>query len=333
MRELRDAIIGAVASARQETVVKPFAFGSGQNEMLFFFKPECFLETTTEQQQSLIDTALELFLEFGAIPAGASVLTAEELRSREIMDRHYGFINRASRNSAAALSQDEIMALRQSVGASTITPVLGGHEFLNLHREFNPSSLDHLWSTKKSRKVKSGLYFESFEVKGNPVILVNGFHPAQLEHFTAAERKVVLILLQSDLPWRFLRQFMLGDTFPERAIPGSFRRILYDDPARYGLRGVSIAANAGHLSAGPFEAMFELSNFFSSNKSISFSLEQTSMWTLLCSIGAEPAQIQRALSNPRREIGGGERSLFDLTEEIDARTAGHLFLQRFCDIQ
>ena len=237
MRELRDAIIGAVASANQETIVKPFAFGSGQNEMLFFFKPECFLETTAEQQQKLIDAALDLFLEFGAIPAGASLITGHELRSREIMDRHYGFINRASRDSVATLSQEDILALRQSVGASTTVPVLGGHEFLSLHREFDPSSLDRLWSTKKSRKVKSGLYFESFEINGNPVILVNGFHPAQLEHFTAAERKVVLILLQSDLPWRFLRQFMLGDTFPERAIPGSFRRTLYDEPARYGLDG------------------------------------------------------------------------------------------------
>jgi hypothetical protein len=271
-------------------------------------------------------------MEFGAIPAGTSVFTGNELRSKEIMDRHYGFINHASRNSAATLSQGEITALRQSVGASTTTPVLGGHEFLNLYPDFDPFLLDHLWSTKKSRKVKSGLYFESFEVKEKQVVLVNGFHPAQLEHFTAADRKIVLILLQSELPWRFLRQYMLGDTFPERAIAGSFRRVLYDNQARYGLREISIAANAGHLSAGPFEAMFELWNFFSSSKLTTFSLGHTSMWTLLRSIGAEPAQIQRALSNPRREIGGGERSLFDLTEESDARSAGHLFMQKFCDI-
>jgi hypothetical protein len=332
MRELRDAIIGAVASSKHETVVKPFTFGASQNEMLFFFKPECFLETTVEQQQAIIDTALNLFAEFGAIPAGASLLTGEELRAREIMDRHYGFINRVSRDSTATLSQNEMSTLRQSLGASTTTPVLGGHEFLNQHGEFDAFSLDHLWSTKKSRKVKSGLYFESFDLKNNRVILVNGFHPAQLEHFTAAGRKIVLILLQSDLPWRFLRQYMLGDTFPERAIAGSFRRILYDDPERFGLRGVSIAANAGHLSAGPFEAMFELRNFFSSSKSMRFSLEQTSMWMLLRSLGTGPAQIQRALSNPLRVFGDSERSLFDLTEEIDAHSAGHLFIQKFCDI-
>jgi hypothetical protein len=55
---------------------------------------------------------------------------------------------------------------------------------------------------------------------------------------------------------------MVGDTFPEKAKPGSIRGKLYAQPGAYGQSEVGINTNGVHLSAGPFEAAYEVVNFF-----------------------------------------------------------------------
>ena len=97
---------------------------------------------------------------------------------------------------------------------------------------------------------------------GEDFILVNGFHPAQLFHFTNETHRIVLVLVHSDTPWGTLRNEMVGATFPEKAVPNSIRGTLYANPNDYGLESVSIANNGVHLSAGPFEGLFEIRNFF-----------------------------------------------------------------------
>ena len=118
---------------------------------------------------------------------------------------------------------------------------------------------------------------------------------------------------------------MLGDTFPERAATGSFRRTLFDDPTRFGLPSVSIAANAGHMSAGPFEGMFELSNFFSSGIVDGFDLRTSTGWKTGERVGITHRKLEQILSNPTSSLGGIQRPLFDATEELDTISACHLF--------
>ena len=333
MKELTQNIVDAVSTATQETLVSPIMLGgSAQNEMLFFFKPECFLGTTKSQQCELVNTALDLFLRFGAIPAGAMIITGRELGERNIMDRHYGFINRVSRAASTLLPATDVSLLKETLQVPPSTPVLGGHEFLERYGGYDAGALDRLWATKRSRKLRSGLYFESYDVNGESIVIVNGFHPSQLLHFTAEDRKIAIVVLQSDLPWKILRSVMLGDTFPDRALPGSFRRILHENPGRFGLPEVSIAANASHLSAGPFEAMFELWNFLVESKVVKFTLEATRMSALARSAGANEEHVKTGLQNPAAYIGGVQQKLFDATEEIDAESAAHLFVQVYCDL-
>lgn len=329
MRDLCNSIIEAVQSSEPEELLQPLNVGSErQNELLFFFKPECFLESSDVQRADLVGLALKLFSDFDVVTAGAVLFRGEVLANRQIMDRHYGFINRVSRD-ARALSDTEMDTIRAEVGASPSTPVLGGHEFLEAHPEYTPQSLDAFWATKRSRKLRSGLYFEKFEIAGDSVVLVNGFHPAQLAHFTTPGHVVVLTILQSDLPWKVLRTYMLGDTFPEKAAPGSFRRTLYDDPKRFGLSSVSIAANAGHMSAGPFEGMFELSNFLSSSDVVNFNVSSTTAWKTAERTGVSLDKLRQLASNPVAHIAGGDRTLFDATEELDTASACHLFRSRW----
>lgn len=325
MGRLRDSIIEAVRDSAQEAVLQPLSVGSArQNELLFFFKPECFLGTSDAQQSDLIDTAFGLFSRFDAVTAGAALFRGDVLASRQIMDRHYGFINRVSRG-ANTLPEVELSTIRAQLDLDPSTPIFGGHEFLQTYPNYNAESLESLWATKKSRKLRSGLYFEAFDVQNGPVVLLNGFHPAQLAHFTTPGRTTVLMILQSELPWRVLRTYMLGDTFPEKAAAGSFRRLLHDDPKRFGLSDVSIAANAGHMSAGPFEGMFELSNFFSSGSIHHFDVEASTAWKTAERVGVGCDKLQQIVLNPVASVGGVQRTLFDATEEIDTVSACHLF--------
>lgn len=329
MKQLSDSIVEAVGSSVQEAVLQPLSLGSSaQNELLFFFKPECFLGTSAAQQSDIIHTAFRLFDDFATVPAGVVLFGGTQLAERKIMDRHYGFINQVSR-SASSLSASELQTIKTQLGVEATTPILGGHEFLAINKSYDAVSLDALWATKKSQKLRGGLYFQAFDTKSGTVVLLNGFHPAQLAHFTAEGRKLVLVVLHSDLPWKTLRTSMLGDTFPERAAPGSFRRVLYDDPGRFGLSGVSIAANASHMSAGPFEAMFELSNFLSDGAIGNFDITRTRAWRTSEELGATVKLLLDSTNNPLAHIGGLERSLFDATEETDTLSACHLFRARW----
>lgn len=72
------------------------------------------------------------------------------------------------------------------------------------------------------------------------------------------------MLLHTDTNWHAMKFDLVGDTFPEKATEGSIRNMMYNNPETYGLKEVNIGSNCVHLSAGPFEAAFEVNNFFGS---------------------------------------------------------------------
>jgi len=323
-------LLGAIDAGRVDTLLQPFEFGtSRQNQMLFFIKPEVFLlnRDGLAKTCSLIWERLDAF---GVQIAGSYLMSAETLEANRIMDRHYGYINHVSRTASSSLSDPDRVELRRLCGVSAETPILGGHEVLADHPALSAKSLDELWATKKSNKLRSGLYVEVFDLAGKTTVITNGFHPYQLEHFTGAGRKICLLLLNSDLPWRMLRGRMLGDTFPEKAVAGSIRGDLNRNAADYGFSEVSIANNCAHMSAGAFEAVFELKNFLSGVSGLDFSIGMSRLANHFHSFGLDEAALERAISNPVSPLGsGGLSSLFDATEESDALSAAATYRSFF----
>lgn len=204
------------------------------------------------------------------------------------------------------------------------SPLFGGHEFLALHPELSPEALDQAWFERRPRKVRSGFYGVPFEHGDVPCLLVNGFYPAQARHFTAPGRKVALMLLHSELPWRSLRREMLGDTYPEKASPGSIRRELFERRAELGLPRVDITANFVHLSAGPFEAAWELINFFGGIEGGGFTLDQCRISAFWAEAGGRPEVLDQLVRTGRWQPRGLSEDLFGATEELDARAAAFL---------
>jgi hypothetical protein len=135
------------------------------------------------------------------------------------------------------------------------------------------------------------------------------------------------MLLHSNTDWSILKNDMVGATFPEKAARESIRGILYAHAKEYGFDSVTIANNGTHLSAGPFEAMFEIVNFF--GKIMGLDLRKQPPLTLrrMLEVGIEYEQAIKTLDNPLLIRDGKTVDLFTATEDRNTDEAIALFKQ------
>ncbi len=328
-QQLKQALLDSLQSDEDIAVIQSPAIGETerQNELLMFIKPELL----AIEDRACLGNAIELIWaklsEFDASVAGTVLVGGPALERKESMDRHYGAINVLSKTASDGLDASDQRSVYDALSVSSAHyPLFGGHEFLNAHPSFTPASLDSLWFTKKAHKIRSGFYVQAYEEAGEKFILVNGFHPAQLAHFTEPSHRIALMLLHSDTGWAELRDQMIGYTFPERAVSGSIRGELHARPAHYGFDEVTIANNGVHLSAGPFEAMFEVGNFFGSLVGSDISSTRPRIVKTMQNAGISTGDAYRAMENP--DINGGDGAitdLFDATEHMDTEAAVALY--------
>jgi hypothetical protein len=328
--QLKESLLHALQRGKEIAVVQPPAIGQAErgNELLMFLKPEILGVLDRDCLANSVDLIWEKLSEFGASVEGIVLVGGQTLESKKSMDQHYGAINVLSKTASTGLNAVDRRSLYDALAVTpTDYPLFGGHEFLAAHPSFTPGSLDTLWFTKKAEKIRSGFYVQAYKKDDEKFILVNGFHPAQLAHFTEPSHRIALMLLHSDTGWAILRDQMIGDTFPERAVAGSIRGELHARPAHYGFEEVTIANNGVHLSAGPFEAMFEIDNFFGSLLGSDISSTPPRIVNAMRAAGISQSQAYKAKGNPDVDDGAGETTdLFDATEHMDTEPAVALYL-------
>lgn len=321
MRHLKQAILQNVASPAEASLLQPLEPATTrQNQALLMFKPECF-QGGEASLSGVLDIILQGLTRFGAEVAGAMMLEGPVLERLGTIDRHYRQASELSRGASHLVGPDDLARMKRLCGVEGEYPVLGGHQWLALNPAGTPETLDAAWFTQGPKKVRSGFYTVAFKSQGSPCLLVNGFYPNQARQFTAPGRRVVLVLLHSDLPWRVLRREMLGDTYPDKALPGSIRRNLLEQRESLGLPRVDITSNFVHLSAGPFEGVGELLNFFRGLDQASFRLEESRMANFWEEAGQDLATLDVLLEGQPWTPGGVPQDLFGATEELDARSA------------
>lgn len=327
------AIMEAARSGENEQLIQPFDFTTEQqNELVFFFKPGCFNAAEHGHVQDIVELGLKELHDYHVTISGALLLSGSRLEELEIMDRHYGYINRLSKQASTILHDEDFQHMYDELGITSETEkyqVLGGHEFLHRFPDYDAARLKALWSSKHSHKLRSGFYIQEYDIAGQSVILVNGFHPSQLAFFTDPTHKIMLLLLHSDTNWHALKYDMVGDTFPENAKVDSIRGKLYAHHERYGLKEVTVANNMVHLSAGPFEGMFEVYNFLYVIPGVNFDLRRTNMGRLMHAKGLTDVDIDTCLKNPVTTIDGEEVDLFTLTEDKNSNEAIEAYRQYF----
>jgi hypothetical protein len=313
-----------VANCDDSQVLQPAKIGQGdwQNELLLFVKPEVFMVGEQAKIEKTLDLVLNKIEEFDAQVDGIAIVGGRVLDRLEIMSQHYGLINRLSRSASQILDEDD----KRKVSDALSIPVeeydiLGGHEYLEQYPNESGSNLDRLWFEDKSTKIRSGFYVRRVNKGERKIILVNAFHPEQLAHFTNPSHRIALFLLHSNNTWSSLKNQMVGATFPDKADPKSIRGTLYADPQQYGFESVSIANNCVHLSAGPFEALFEITNFF--GKILGLNLESQPPLAIrkMLDQGISKRQALRVLENPTITSNEKTTDLFTATEDMDTQAA------------
>lgn len=329
-------ILNAASSQEHEVLIQDFNFDrSHKNELLFFFKPGCFTVQDVRHTQNIVEMAMTKLNAYNVSISGVLLLSGTRLDELGIMDRHYGYINKLSKQASTILTEEDFGKVQNSLEISSDFEeylVLGGHEFLQKFDSYDDNNLDELWSSKKSVKLRSGFYLQQYEIDNQKAILINGFHPGQLAYFTNPAHKIVLFLLHSDTDWANLKWDLVGNTFPENAKEESIRGELFKHHDTYGLKNVSIANNIVHLSAGPFEALFEINNFLHETPSSNFELSSTNMFRLMKEKGLSEKDVTRCLSNPVGRVDDSKIDLFTHTEDKNSHPALADYIEYFADM-
>lgn len=314
-------ILDTYASCIETSIIQPVTIGqvSWRNELVLFIKPEIFMVKEPNQVEQTLNLLFAKLDEFKAYPSGIMIVGGKVLEEKEIMNNHYGFINHLSRTASKILDGNERNKIANLLGLISIADyeILGGHEYLIKYPDEDVFSLDTLWFSKKSIKLRSGFYMQAYVDHGKKIILVNGFHPAQLAHFTDQAHRIVLFLIHSNSTWSVLKNQMIGATFPEKAVKESIRGILYSEPHKFGLNKVSIANNGVHLSAGPFEGAFETVNFFGKILGVDPETNPPLVLQRIVGTGSSNEQALSILRNPILESTDKPIDLFTATEDFD----------------
>lgn len=327
--EVIQQILDQVRGTETVSVIQPATVGrtAPRNELLMFAKPEIFMVDDLESARRALNMIFDKLDQFGAEVDGVIIVGGKALEDFEIMNRHYGFINEMSRKASQITSDEDKRKIEDLLGVSLAeTPLYGGHEFLLTHPTYDAHSLDQLWFTKKSQKVKGGFYVQVYDIPGEQFVLVNGFHPVQLLHFIESSHRIVLLVLHSDTDWATLRNDLVGATFPDKAVPGSIRGTLYANPSRYGFTEVGIGNNGVHLSAGPYEGLFEIMNFLGNLVDLNVNENPPLVLRKLMATGLSLEDALQVTKNPTIEVDGKTKDLFGATEDVNTDEAVALYV-------
>ena len=237
MQDLTNKIVEAALGCKNSRMIKPAKIGEGPwaNEALLFIKPEVFMLGDRASMEKVVQYVLDSLAKFDAKVDGIYAVSGNFLGKNNIMSKHYGYINTVSNSASKILEEDFRKRIEETFGLTRGKySVLGGHEFLQKYPAETPDSLDVLWFKEKSIKLRSGFYIRHLKMDGADIVLVNGFHPKQLSHFTDPYHRIVLMVIHSNTPWSRLKNEMIGHTFPEKAVPNSIRGELYANAKAYG---------------------------------------------------------------------------------------------------
>lgn len=269
------------------------------NQALLFIKPEALARYV--DVSAVIKVVLNHARETDLSITGVAVLGWTMMASG-LVAAHYSVINRLSTVGAPALTATAMDAISPFTENGTIE-VLGAHQLMD---RFGLTSAEvlRLGESAGIRKVAQGTYISRLQ---DPCqcIVINAFHPAQLEHFTEPGAAVIAFDVAFRYSWTEFRDKTLGATDPQQAQPGSLRRKLLESANELKLGTVSQNRNGVHGSGGPVEGMAEIGRFFRTD------LSNTLFGAQIVSSGLDKEILGWAAANPVLDSGA---ALFEATE-------------------
>lgn len=299
-KKIIDSFINSVGKDKNNpTLLSDFKLKTkNKNQLLAFFKPEVFLNKTPEQIEKIMKLVFQKLEKYEVSVDGTALFPGSVIGKHQIMDRHYGVINTLSKNASKVLSKEERDLVFKTLGITNQnTRILGGHEAYEIAGINKTYDFDQYWLEAKSAKVKSGFYVRTMKINNEETVVVDGFHPHQLAHYTEEDRHLGVMLVSSNTPWAKLRDEMLGLTFPENAHPDSIRGFLFKNANSFGFDKVGIDNNIMHLSASPTEALFEIDNFLYSTFGIDLIEKEAKLAERLLLAGISKEDVKKVLND------------------------------------
>jgi len=317
-------------SAEVRLAVSPYRSPSprspGVHQLLVMLKPELTraMDGPQPQGRELAWLVFSTLRRHGVRPGAAVVLSGAYVRRFGLVRAHYALLNEISREGLPRVRAAARARLREQLPryARATDRVLGGHEFLHRFPEFGPRALDVLTQNLPVRKLGAGVYATEVQVDGVPWLVLNPFHPAQIDHFERAGGSLVVLECLADAPLRTIRREAVGATDPREAAPGSIRaQLLRRQPDL--AWPVCTSRNAVHASPSSVEAMFALQRYFSSAAG-PLPLDETLLGARLAAEGADLTRVQELARNPDVDEPGFAGPLFDVTEDLEPGPASDL---------
>ena len=212
---------------------------------------------------------LNKFDEFEVQLHAINLLSSKYLKTFEIMDAHYGIINRVSKHGYEIISEEAKVNFHMTyLDYLKKNPLIfGAHQFLKTYPEVSAKQLSDWTQEAGIEKFANGTYCSAIQYKGDPFLILSPFHPFQLEYFTSGEKTLIVFEGLTHTPWTKLRNELVGATNPANAINGSIRNFLFTNQGELNISTIDQRYNGIHLSAGPLEGMVEIQRFFSDYKS------------------------------------------------------------------
>jgi len=116
------------------------------------------------------------------------------------------------------------------------------------------------------------------------------------------------------LSWKDFRSLVIGATNPEKAAPGSLRRLLRDMYQDLDLeQQPRTAFNGIHASAGPIEGLREFQVWLDREPA------EHELGAAFLKKGMSPGELDALMENASARFQGTEGPGFDITEDADSR--------------
>lgn len=292
-----------------------------KNQALLIVKPEVFFNPNKDSLIDFFELLFELFEYYLIEIAGVVLFSCDRFMKTKVIKRHFRFINSISTNSSQTINKIDKKKIYDAFDLEfDSVPLLGGHEYIKTF-QITEDLLEEIWSHKKAKKIKSGLYAQYQVCKNEKTIILNGFHPSQLLNYTGPKNKILAFLINSDTPWSIIKKEVVGNSFPEKSTEGSIRQLLYRNYKKWGLKRIDVSRTGVHFPSGPFEALYEINNLFSIVRGFDYNLNSTKLAVMLRNKGYGRCHIEKFMENPKITINNMDYSLFEITENIDTDTS------------
>lgn len=294
------------------------------NHFVIFLKPESLNYYKEINNDELLQLIFSILGESGVTVRGMKLLSGCYLRQHQIIDHNYKILNNISVRGLSGCSETISKRIFEFIENKNME-IYGGHQFLDNNSAFNPYSLCALSHNLETTKLGSGAYGVKAHMFGQSYLLLNAFHPYQIENLTLPGTAILALECFSGLSMNDLRFKVVGDIFPENAKPGSIRREIYNEQQKLKLPQVNIQYNYVHISPGPLEGIFQLIHFFSDHEKKNYvEYTSTNMGLLLKEkLELTSHQVMNLENNPEFIISDDQVPILDRVENLSTKETLH----------